>query len=244
MIFASRCSTISTAATEPPGTGTMAAIGDKPSEERRIDIADLILRLRRVGVTDQRIVAAIEAVPRDLFVPPEAQGEAYAERALPIECGQTISAPVIVGMMTAALNPGDRDRILEIGTGSGYQTAILAKLARRVYTIDRFRTLVGAAESRFRTLRLSNITTLVGDGIRGWPEQAPFDGIIVTAAAETVPEALVKQVKVGGALVIPVGPQDQVQRLIKIVRTENGSEETFLADVRFVPLIPGKAAHL
>jgi protein-L-isoaspartate(D-aspartate) O-methyltransferase len=219
-------------------------MAEGPSEERRIEIADLILRLRRVGVTDQRIVSAMEASPRDLFVPADSRGQAYSERALPIDCGQTISAPVIVGMMTAALNPGDRDRILEIGTGTGYQTAILSGLARRVYTIDRFRTLVAAAESRFRTLRLPNITTLVGDGMKGWPEQAPFDGIIVTAAGETVPEALVRQLKVGGTLIIPVGPQDGVQKLLKIVRTDTGTEETFLADVRFVPLIPGKAAHL
>jgi protein-L-isoaspartate(D-aspartate) O-methyltransferase len=214
------------------------------SEDRRVAIAELILRLRRMGLTDQRVLSAIEAVPRDMFVPPEAQGEAYHERALPIDCGQTISAPVIVGMMTAALNVSDRDKILEIGTGSGYQTAVLARLARRVYTIDRFRTLVQAAESRFRTLRLSNITTLVGDGTRGWPEQAPFDGIIVTAAAEHVPEALLRQVKLGGVLVIPVGPADGAQRLLKVVRTETGSSESVLADVRFVPLIPGKAAQL
>ena len=190
------------------------------------------------------MVSAIESVPRDLFVPPESHNDAYAERALPIDCGQTISAPVIVGMMTGALDVGDRDRVLEIGTGTGYQTAILARLARRVYTIDRFRTLVAAAESRFRTLRLSNITTLVGDGIKGWPEQAPFDRIIVTAAADEVPEALLKQLRLGGVLVIPVGPQDGVQKLLRIERTEGGPVERALADVRFVPLIPGKAERL
>jgi protein-L-isoaspartate(D-aspartate) O-methyltransferase len=214
------------------------------SEESRIQIADLILRLRRVGITDQKVVGAIESVPRDLFVPAESRAEAYAERALPIDCGQTISAPVIVGMMTAALDVGDRDRVLEIGTGTGYQTAILARLCRRVYSIDRFRTLVAAAESRFKTLRLSNITTLVGDGTKGWPEQAPFDRIIVTAAAETIPEALLKQLPVGGVMVIPVGPLDGVQKLMRIERTETGQHETTLAEVRFVPLIPGKAARL
>jgi protein-L-isoaspartate(D-aspartate) O-methyltransferase len=222
----------------------MADPRESQDDRRRIEIADLILRLRRVGITDQRILAAIESVPRELFVPPESRSEAYTERALPIDCGQTISAPVIVGMMTMAINPGDRERVLEIGTGSGYQTAILAKLVRRVYTMDRFRTLVAAAESRFRTLRLNNVTTLVGDGSHGWPEQAPFDGIAVTAAAETLPETLVKQLRVGGTLVIPVGPHDGIQRLMKIVRTETGTEESSLADVRFVPLIPGKAASL
>jgi protein-L-isoaspartate(D-aspartate) O-methyltransferase len=215
-----------------------------PNDERRVRIADLILRLRRAGITDQRVVAAIESVPRETFVPAESQNHAYAERALPIDCGQTISAPVIVGLMTAALDIGERERVLEIGTGTGYQTAILARLARRVYTMDRFRTLIAAAESRFKTLRLSNVTTMIGDGINGWPEQAPFDRIIVTAAGETVPEALKKQVRVGGVIVIPVGPQDGVQKLLRLERTENGFDEKVLADVRFVPLIPGKAAHL
>jgi len=214
------------------------------NDEKRVRIADLILRLRRAGVTDQRVVVAIESIPREMFVPAESQAAAYAERALPIDCGQTISAPVIVGMMTQALDVHDRDRVLEVGTGSGYQTAVLAKLARRVYTIDRFRTLVAAAESRFRTLRLANVTTLVGDGMHGWPEQAPFDRIVVTAAGEEVPMALLKQVRVGGVIVAPVGPADGIQKLMRLERTEEGFDEKVLADVRFVPLIPGKAARL
>jgi protein-L-isoaspartate(D-aspartate) O-methyltransferase len=213
-------------------------------DERRVRIADLILRLRRTGITDQHVLGAIESVPRDVFVPAESRAEAYAERALPIDCGQTISAPIIVGMMTAALDLGDRDRVLEIGTGTGYQAAILSKLCRRVYTIDRFRTLITAAVSRFRTLRISNITTLVGDGTKGWPEQAPFDRIIVTAAGETVPEALLSQIRVGGIIVAPVGPQHGVQKLLRIERTGTGYETKDLADVRFVPLIPGKAERL
>ena len=221
----------------------MADAGEQ-GDDRRVRIAELILRLRRAGVTDQRVVSAIESVPRETFVPAESRVEAYTERALPIDCGQTISAPVIVGIMTAALDVGDRDRVLEIGTGTGYQTAILAKLARRVYTMDRFRTLVADAESRFKSLRLSNITTLVGDGMNGWPEQAPFDRIIVTAAGEIVPDALKKQVRVGGVIVIPVGPQEGVQKLVRLERTDDGFDEKVLADVRFVPLIPGKAARL
>ncbi len=213
-------------------------------DDRRIRIAELILRLRRAGVTDMRVVSAIESVPREIFVPADTQSEAYAERALPIDCGQTISAPVIVGMMTVALDVGDRDRVLEIGTGTGYQSAVLARLARRVYTMDRFRTLMAAAESRFKSLRLGNITTLVGDGMQGWPEQAPFDRIIVTAAGEEVPPALKKQVRVGGVIVIPVGPADGIQKLLRLERTEDGFTEKTLADVRFVPLIPGKAARL
>jgi protein-L-isoaspartate(D-aspartate) O-methyltransferase len=222
----------------------MARKPDENPEERRIEIANLLLRLRRNGITDQKVLAAIEAVPRDVFVPADSQDNAYSERALPIDCGQTISAPVIVGLMTAALDVGDRDRILEIGTGSGYQTSVLARLARRVYTIDRFRTLVQAAESRFRTLRISNVTTLVGDGMKGWPEQAPFDKVIITAAGDRVPDALLRQVRLGGIIVAPVGPPDGIQKLVKMTRTPEGFDETTLADVRFVPLIPGKAAHL
>ena len=218
------------------------ATGDE--DERRVRIADLILRFRRAGITDQAVLQAIESVPRDVFVPAESRAVAYAERALPIDCGQTISAPLIVGMMTAALDIDEGDRVLEIGTGTGYQTAVLARLCRRVYTIDRFRTLVSAAESRFRTLRITNIATLVGDGTKGWPEQSPFDRIIVTAAAEAVPEPLLTQVRVGGVIVAPVGPQDGVQKLLRIERTDTGYEARDLADVRFVPLIPGKAERL
>ena len=218
------------------------ATGDE--DERRVRIADLILRFRRAGITDQAVLQAIESVPRDVFVPAESRAVAYAERALPIDCGQTISAPLIVGMMTAALDLDEGDRVLEIGTGTGYQTAVLARLCRRVYTIDRFRTLIAAAESRFRTLRITNIATLVGDGTKGWPEQSPFDRIIVTAAAEAVPEPLLTQVRVGGVIVAPVGPQDGVQKLLRIERTDTGYETRDLADVRFVPLIPGKAERL
>jgi protein-L-isoaspartate(D-aspartate) O-methyltransferase len=222
----------------------MVDADDGSNDEKRIRIADLILRLRRAGVTDQKVVAAIESVPRELFVPNESQPVAYSERALPIDCGQTISAPVIVGLMTAALDVGDRDRILEIGTGSGYQAAVLARLVRRVYTMDRFRTLVETAESRWRTLRLANITSITGDGTKGWPEQAPFDGIVVTAAGDAVPDALLRQVRVGGVIVMPIGPVDGVQKLTRLVRREDGFDERILADVRFVPLIPGRAERL
>jgi protein-L-isoaspartate(D-aspartate) O-methyltransferase len=213
-------------------------------DDHRVRIADLILRLRRVGVTDARVVGAIESLPRELFVPAEWHAEAYAERALPIECGQTISAPVIVGMMTAALSVQPRDRVLEVGTGTGYQAAVLSRLAAQVFTIDRYRTLVAAAESRFKTLRIDTITTRVGDGTAGWPEQAPFDRIVVTAAAEDVPHALTEQVRVGGVLVMPVGPADGVQKLMRLERTERGFIESPIADVRFVPLVPGMAERL
>ncbi len=215
-----------------------------PEAARRTHVAELILRLRRAGITDRRLVSAIEASPRDLFVPPEMNDDAYAERALPIDCGQTISAPVLVGQMTAALDVREGDRVLEIGTGTGYQTAILARLAKRVYTIERFRTLLAAAESRFRTLRLTNITTLAGDGIKGWPEQAPFDRIMVTASDAAVPEALLRQVRLGGVLIMPVGPAEGVQKLMRFERREEGVSGEELAEVRFVPLIPGKAQRL
>lgn len=213
-------------------------------EARRVRLAELILRLRRAGIMEQRVLAAMEAVPRDLFVPPEGQRDAYAERALPIDCGQSISAPVIVGLMTAALDLDPRDRVLEIGTGSGYQSAVLAMLCRRVYTIDRFRTLVAAAESRFKTLRLGNITTMVGDGIKGWPEAAPFDKLIVTGALESVPDALADQLAEGGIIVVPLGPSDGVQKLKRLAKIGGGFDERDLGDVRFVPLIPGTAARL
>ena len=183
-------------------------------------------------------------MPRDIFVPADRRADAYAERPVPIDCGQTLSAPLLVAMMTAALNLGEGDRVLEVGTGTGYHTAVLARIARHVYTVDRFRTLVASAESRFKTLRLTNITTRVADGMEGWPDQAPFDAIVVTAAGEAVPEALKEQVRVGGTIVMPVGPADGIQKLMRLERTETGFAETALADVRFVSLIPGVAERL
>lgn len=217
---------------------------DLDEEERRVRIAELILRLRRVGITDQRIVGAIEAVPRDLFVEPESRAEAYAERALPIACGQTLPPPGIVGRVTAALAPGADDHVLEIGTGSGYQAAVLSKLCGKVFTVDRFRTLVTAAESRFRTLRLENIATRVGDGLDGWAEHAPYERIVISGACEAVPAALFGQLRTGGVLVAPVGPPDGAQTLTRYLLTENGPEATAVTIVRFVPLIPGVAERL
>ncbi|MCW5697949.1 MAG: protein-L-isoaspartate(D-aspartate) O-methyltransferase [Bauldia sp.] len=207
-------------------------------------IAGFLLRLRQNGITDRRLVAAFEAVPRRLFVPHESRNAAYVERALPIDCGQTISAPELVALMTAALDVHEDHQVLEIGTGSGYQAAILSHLARRVCTIERFRTLAEAAELRFRTLKITNVTVLTGDGTLGWPANATFDRIMVTAASEGVPKALLDQLKVGGVLVAPLGPPEGVQVLTRLTKTERGNKIEKLADVRFVPLIPGKAAHL
>jgi protein-L-isoaspartate(D-aspartate) O-methyltransferase len=160
---------------------------------------------------------------------------------LPIACGQTISQPSIVGLMTQALEVGPRDTVLEIGTGSGYQAAILAELARRVYSVDRHRRLVREAEELFRTLQITNITTITTDGSFGLPEQAPFDRIIVTAAAEDPPGPLLAQLKIGGIMVLPVGQSDAVQSLIRVRRLEKGFDYEELRPVRFVPLVEGLA---
>lgn len=207
----------------------------------------LIMKLRNAGITDTKVLAAMETVPRDFFVPPAVQSQAWDDIALPIGQGQTISQPFVVASMTAALKLSDRDKVLEIGTGCGYQSAVLAKLCRRVYTIERHKPLLEEAEKRFDQLKVRNITAIAGDGMKGWPtingiDQAPFDKIIVTAAAQKKPpQALFDQLKVGGILVIPVGAEDgQVLR-----RYKKESDDTFavkdLMDVRFVPLLPDVA---
>ena len=221
-----------------------APISLEDIEHDRIVVADFLLRLRQKGITDRRVLAAMEAVPRRLFVPHEARDTAYLERALPIECGQTISAPELVAMMTEALDCKPDHRVLEIGTGSGYQAAILSHLVKHVYTIDRFRTLIDLAELRFATLRITNITALVGDGTLGWPANATFDRVVVTAATEEVPPALFDQLKADGVLVAPVGQAEGIQKLTRYRKSRDGITEAVLADVRFVPLIPGKAARL
>lgn len=213
-------------------------------EGPRVLAARLTMALRSQGVRDLKVLQAIESLPRSAFVEAQYAAYAYDDRSLPIDCGQTISQPFVVAYMTDQLRVGDRDKVLEIGTGSGYQAAILSRLCRRLYTIERYRTLLRAAEARFAELRISNVTTMLGDGLKGWPGQAPFDRIIVTAAAETVPEGLVAQLKPGGLMIVPVGPVGGVQHLFRITRTEDGHEEERLLAVRFVPLVPGKAEQL
>ncbi|GAB3131303.1 protein-L-isoaspartate(D-aspartate) O-methyltransferase [Novispirillum itersonii] len=204
-------------------------------------VARLIMELRQAGVTDPRVLTAMEMVPRSLFVPPHLDAEAYEDRALPIGSGQTISQPVVVGLMSQALAIGDRHRVLEIGTGSGYQAAVLARLCRRLYSLERHRDLHLQAEQRFKSLGYRNITTKVGDGWKGWPEQAPFDRIIVTAAAVELPKVLIEQLAPGGVLVIPIGPEFDTQELWRFVKDpETGhcaGERMF--PVRFVPMIQG-----
>ena len=195
--------------------------------------------LRSRGVTDKRVLGAMEEIDRGPFIRGLFAERAYEDMPLPIACGQTISQPSVVGLMTQALNISPRDKVLEIGTGSGYQDAILAKLARRVYTIDRHRRLVREARAIFDELDLHTITALTADGSFGLPDQAPFDRIIVTAAAEDPPGPLLAQLKVGGIMVLPVGQSDTVQCLIRVHKTETGLEYDELRDVRFVPLLEG-----
>ena len=199
--------------------------------------------LRSRGVTDGRVLTAMEKVDRGLFVRGHFADRAYDDMPLPIACGQTISQPSVVGLMTQALNVQPRDTVLEIGTGSGYQAAILAHLARRVYTVDRHKRLVREAQGVFQSLGLVNITAFSADGSFGLPDQAPFDRIIVTAAAEDPPGPLLAQLKVGGIMVLPVGQSDAVQSLIKVTRGQSGYDYEELRPVRFVPLIEGLGAE-
>lgn len=201
-------------------------------------ILRLIMELRRLGVNDAAVLGAIERVPRELFVPEQFLDQAYENIALPIGEGQTISQPLIVGLMTQALEVSDRMKVLEVGTGSGYQTAVLSWLCRRVYTIERHKALLKPTEERFRKLGLTNITAIAGDGSRGWPEQAPFDRIIVTAAARQMPETLMAQLAVGGCMVIPVGERASDQHVVRVRRHGEADYQTEkLWPVRFVPLV-------
>ncbi|KLN61435.1 protein-L-isoaspartate O-methyltransferase [Kiloniella spongiae] len=199
----------------------------------------LIMELRRGGISDTGVLSAIERIPREAFVPGPFQDQSYENMALPIGRGQTLSQPQVVAMMTQALSVTKRMKVLEVGTGSGYQASILSRLCRRVYTIERYRELLSEAEERFTNLRLHNVTTKLGDGYKGWKEQAPFERIIITAAPKEIPEALLEQLAIGGILVLPLGSQGNNQELIRITRTENGFDQENLGGVRFVPLVHG-----
>ncbi|MBR9970478.1 protein-L-isoaspartate(D-aspartate) O-methyltransferase [Magnetospirillum sulfuroxidans] len=202
----------------------------------------LLMELRRQGISDPRVLGALEKVPRQLFVAAPFLDQAYENHALPIACGQTVSQPYIVALMTQALAVNDRTKVLEVGTGSGYQAAVLAQLCRRVYTLERHKPLLQQAEQRFRTLRIHNITAKLGDGSRGWPEQAPFERIMVTAAAHDIPPLLVDQLQVGGIMVLPVGEAGSgEQDLVRVTRLEQGIDIQHLGPVRFVPLVEGIA---
>ena len=200
-----------------------------------------LFTLRSKGISNARVLAAMEKVDRGMFVRGHFADRAYEDMPLPIASGQTISQPSVVGLMTQALEVSERDKVLEIGTGSGYQAAVLSHLARRVYTIDRHRNLTRAAQEVITALGIPNVTVGTGDGCFGMEEQAPFDRILVTAAAEDPPTPLLAQLKVGGIMVLPVGQSDQVQSLIKVVRHEDGFDYEELMPVRFVPLVEGLA---
>ncbi len=216
----------------------------KDPGERDTRLARLVLSLRSQGVTDPAVLAAIEKTPRDLFTPDLFKERSWEDSALPIACGQTISQPYIVGLMTQALTLEPRARVLEIGTGSGYQTAVLSRLARLVYTVERYRTLLRAAESRLETLQITNVITRFGDGFLGWAEQAPFDRILVTAAAPEEPIVLLRQLKPSGVLVAPIG-KGPVQQLCRYAGDgEGGFTMDVLCEVRFVPLLEGVAREL
>ena len=217
-------------------------MADPFAEERM----QFLLTMRRRGVHDLRVLRALELVPREYFVEPEQMAYAYADQALPIECGQTISQPYVVAAMSEALSIEPSHKVLEIGTGSGYQAAVLAHLAAEVITVERYRTLAEVAERRLRDLELDNVTVIVGDGMLGAPEHAPFDRIVVTAATPELPHTLVDQLRDGGILVAPIGPTGAVQSLVRFRKKPGGEalEREDLMPVRFVPLVPGKAAAL
>lgn len=209
----------------------------KKNDEEKMQF---ILSVRSKGVVDTNVLKALESLNREHFLKGVFAQRAYEDTPLPIDCGQTISKPSVVGIMTQALKITTRDKILEIGTGSGYQTAILSKLARRVYSVERFKPLYDEARQIFKKLNLNNITPIWGDGSQGIVEQQPFDRIIVTAAAEDPPPILLNQLKVGGIMIIPVGQSDEIQKLIKVERTEANFKYEDLCDVRFVPLLEGR----
>ncbi|MEA2929005.1 MAG: protein-L-isoaspartate(D-aspartate) O-methyltransferase [Hyphomicrobiales bacterium] len=216
----------------------------KPARDESVGRMEFMLSLRRRGISDQGVLRAMDAVPRELFVLPELSDEAYADQAMPIACGQTISQPYVVAYMTEQLDVKREHRVLEVGTGSGYQAAILAQLAGQVITVERYRTLADSARIRLTTLGYENVTVVAGDGLAGCPAHAPYDRIIVTAAAETVPEALTAELVEGGIMVLPLGQHDGAQRLVKLVRTRDGIARTDLIAVRFVPALPGQAREL
>jgi len=202
------------------------------------------LNLRRRGISDQAVLRAMEKIPRELFVEAADRADAYRDSALGIACGQTISQPFVVAYMTEQLQPQKHHRVLEIGTGSGYQAAILSRLCGHVLTIERYRTLADHARARLAGLGCDNVEVVLGDGFEVPPDAGDFDRIIVTAAMEQIPDPLAQRLERDGILIAPVGPLYGTQTLIRLVRTEAGFEQKELVDVRFVPALPGIAREL
>ena len=203
------------------------------------------LTLRRRGISDQAVLRAMEEIPREMFVESADRDDAYRDSALGIACGQTISQPFVVAYMTERLQVQKAHRVLEIGTGSGYQAAILSRLCRQVLTVERYRTLADAARARLKKLDCVNVEVMLGDGFDlAAAVTGTFDRIIVTAAMEQIPEALLQRLEPGGILIAPVGPQQGTQTLVRVTRTDAGLERKELVDVRFVPALPGIAREL
>jgi protein-L-isoaspartate(D-aspartate) O-methyltransferase len=205
---------------------------------------EFLLGLRRRGIADQAVLRAMDEVPRGQFVEPDFAGRAYADQALPICCGQTISQPYVVAYMSEQLGLRPHHRVLEIGTGSGYQAAVLSRLAREVVTVERYRTLAEQARGRLQALGYDNVEVVVGDGFGGAPGRAPFDRVLITAAAETVPQSLVDQLADGGIMVLPLGSHGGAQNIVKLTKSQTGMTRENLIAVRFVPLLPGQAKEL
>ena len=205
---------------------------------------EFLLGLRRRGIVDQAVLRAMDEIPREHFVMPRHIDAAYADQALPIACGQTISQPYLVAYMTEQLEAHANHRVLEVGTGSGYQAAVLSRLSREVVTVERYRTLADAARTRLEVLGCRNVTVIVGDGLSGVPDKAPYDRIIITAAAEQIPETLLGELTETGIMVLPLGPHGAAQRIVKLTKSRDGLVRQDLIWVRFVPLLPGKAREL
>jgi protein-L-isoaspartate(D-aspartate) O-methyltransferase len=218
-------------------------IGTPPADDR-VGRMGFLLNLRRRGICDPAVLRAMDEVPREHFVRPENLDLAYADHAMPIACGQTISQPYVVAYMTEQLAIEPHHRVLEVGTGSGYQAAVLSRLAREVVSIERYRTLADAARVRLETLGFNNVQVVLGDGFVGVPDQAPFDRIVVTAAAEEVPDSLIEQLADDGIMVLPLGPHAGAQLLVKLTKTKGGLTREKLIAVRFVPLVHGQAREL
>lgn len=215
----------------------------RPFEPDKVAVAELTMKLRGLGVVDTRLLRALELVPRRMFVAAAYQSSAYLDRALPIECGQTLNAPSTVALMVSALGINPDDKVLEIGCGSGFQAAILAQLAAHVVTMDRFRSLIDIAEDRFAALKIGNITALLGDGLEGFTRHAPYNRILVDGAVEKVPTALLDQLADKGALVAPVGV-GHTQTLVRISRDGRLFHRTELGRIRQFPLMEGVARRL
>lgn len=220
----------------------MANEGSERDES--ISRMEFLLALRRRGIVDRAVLRAMDEVPREQFVAADHGDAAYRDQALPIACGQTISQPYVVAYMTEQLGVQPSHHVLEVGTGSGYQAAVLSRLARNVVTVERYRTLAERARIRLETLGYRNVTVVVADGLAGVPEHAPFDRIMVTAAAETVPRTLVEELAEQGVMILPLGPHADAQRIVKLTKTGNGLTREDLIRVRFVPLLPGRAREL